>query len=159
MTLSDTIRAIETVAAGIPSVSSIVRNDIFRLNTLPDAEYAVFGWTQGQHTATLRSSLVTFNFTFFYIDRLTADKRNQVEIQSVGVQVLDNIIRTLEEQGIIAETPYTFTTFNQRFLDECAGVFSNVALSVPVEDICADTYADFNNDFNEDFNIGNAKVY
>ena len=74
-------------------------------------------------------------------------------------QVLDNIIRTLEEQGIIAETPYTFTTFNQRFLDECAGVFSNVALSVPVEDICADTYADFNNDFNEDFNIGNAKVY
>ena len=34
MTLSDTIKAIEKLAAGSPSVSSIVRNDIFRLNTL-----------------------------------------------------------------------------------------------------------------------------
>jgi len=159
MTLSDTIRTIETLAAATPSVSSIVRNDIFRLNTLPDAEYAVFGWTQGQHSTSVASSLVTFNFTFFYIDRLTADKRNQVEIQSVGIQVLDNLIRTLVEQGIIAENPYTFTTFNQRFLDECAGVFTQVALQVPLSEICAETYADFNDDFNEDFNIGNAKVY
>ena len=159
MTLTDTIRKIETVAAGIPSVASIVRNDIFRLNSLPDAEYAVFGWTQGQHTASVQSSLVTFNFTFFYIDRLRADKRNEMEIQSVGIQVLDNIIRTLDENGIYSENTYTFTTFNQRFLDECAGVFTNVALQVPLSELCAETYADFNDDFNEDFAIGNAKIY
>lgn len=159
MTLSDTIKAIEKLAAGSPSVGSIVRNDIFRLNSLPDAEYAVFGWTQGQHSASVNSSLITFNFTFFYIDRLTEDKRNQVEIQSVGIQVLDNLIRSLELQTVYAENPYTFTTFNQRFLDECAGVFTQVALSVPVGDLCDETYADFNNDFNTDFNIGNAKVY
>jgi len=159
MTLSETIHAIETVAAGIPSVSSIVRNDIFRLNSLPDAEYAVFGWTQGQHTASVESSLVTFNFTFFYVDRLTEDKRNELEIQSVGIAVLDNIIRLLEVKSVYSENPYTFTTFNQRFVDECAGVFTNVALSVPVTELCAETYADFNDDFNEDFAIGNAKIY
>ena len=159
MTLSDTIRAIETIAGGIPSVASIVRNDIFRLNSLPDAEYAVFGWTQGQHTASVSSSLVTFNFTFFYIDRLRADKKNELEIQSVGIQVLDNIIRTLEAKTVYAENTYTFTTFNQRFLDECAGVFTNVALQVPLSDLCEETYADFNDDFNEDFTIGGAKVY
>lgn len=159
MTLSETIRAIETFAAGIPSVASIVRNDIFRLNALPNAEYAVFGWTQGQHTASVASSLVTFNFTFFYIDRLTSDRRNELEIQSVGIQVLDNIIRSLEMQSVYSETPYTFTTFNQRFIDECAGVFTNVALSVPLSDLCEETYADFNDDFNEDFAIGDAKIY
>lgn len=159
MTLTDTIRTIETIAGNIPSVSSIVRNDIFRLNSLPNAKYAVFGWTQGQHTASVESSLITFNFTFFYIDRLTADKRNELEIQSVGIQVLDNIIRSLEMQTVYADNQYTFTTFNQRFVDECAGVFTNVALTVPVTDLCEETYADFNDDFNEDFAIGNAMIY
>lgn len=159
MTLTDTIHRIEATAAGIPSVSSIVRNDIFRLNSLPDVEYAVFGWTQGQHTASVESSLITFNFTFFYVDRLTSDKRNELEIQSVGISVLDNIIRTLEENGVYSGNPYTFTTFNQRFVDECAGVFTNIALQVPLSDLCAETYADFNDDFNEDFAIGDAKIY
>lgn len=159
MTLTDTIRTIEAVAGGMPSVCSIVRNDIFRLNSLPNAEYAVFGWTQGQHAASVESSLITFNFTFFYVDRLTADKRNELEIQSVGIAVLDNIIRLLGDNSVYAENPYTFTTFDQRFVDECAGVFTNVALSVPVGDLCSESYADFNDDFNEDFNIGNAKIY
>ena len=161
MTLTETIRQIETVASGTPSVSSIVRNDIFRLNTLPDAEYAVFGWTQGVHTGSVESSLVTFNFTFFYIDRLRADKRNELEIQSVGIQVLDNIIRTLNENGVYSDNDYTFQTFRQRFLDECAGVFATVSFSVPVADLCEETYADFNNDFNVDFAIGGdgVKIY
>lgn len=159
MTLSETIRAIESAAAGMPSVASIVRNDIFRLNSLPNAEYAVFGWTQGQHSASVDSSLVTFNFTFFYVDRLRADRRNEIEIQSVGIQVLDNIIRLLESATVYADNPYTFTTFNQRFLDECAGVFANVALSVPISEICAETFADFNDDFNDDFAVADAKIY
>ena len=79
MTLTEVIHAIELSAGGQPGVHSIVRNDIFRLNTYPDAKYAVFGWTQGQHTSEIASSLVTFRFTFFYIDRLTHDLSNQVK--------------------------------------------------------------------------------
>ena len=159
MTLTEVIHTMEVLAGGIPSIKSIVRNDIFRLNSLPDAKYAVFGWTQGQHSASVDSSLFVYNFTLFYIDRLTESQRNQLEVQSVGIQVLDNIIRALYDQGITAEQPYTFTTFNQRFVDECAGVFTNVALSVPVSGLCADYFADFNEDFNEDFAIGGATVY
>ena len=159
MTLTELIHTMEVLAAGTPSIKSIVRNDIFRLNSLPDAKYAVFGWTQGQHSASVDSSLLVFNFTLFYIDRLTESQGNQLEIQSFGIQVLDNIIRSLYEQGITADTPYTFTTFNQRFQDECAGVYTNVALSVPVPGLCADYFADFNEDFNEDFAIGGTMVY
>lgn len=133
MTLLETIRAIEVAASRQPSVNMIVRNDVFRLNTYPDAKYGVFAWTQGQHE--IGMDLQTFVFTFFYVDRLTADKSNEVEVQSVGVQTIGNILRLLDEWGI----PYAdwrAQTFNQRFLDECTGVFCSVRLQVPVDWIC-----------------------
>jgi len=159
MTLTETIRLIETVASGNPPVKSIVRNDIFRLNSLPDARYAVFGWTQGTHSTNADSSFYTYRFTFFYIDRLTENKSNEVEIQSVGIQVLDNILRQLDELGAVPTGDWQYTTFNQRFLDECAGVYVSVGIEVPVNGICADTFVDFNDDFNDDFAINGVQIY
>ena len=151
MTLSNTIRFIEKVASLQPAIKTVVPNDIFRLNTMPDAEYAVFGWTQGTHSVSIEESFATYAFTFFYVDRLTADQGNQVEIQSVGVQVLDNIIRTLEQWGANPSTTCDYTTFNQRFNDECAGVFVRVSLQVPLNGVCEEGYFDFNDDFNDDY--------
>lgn len=152
MTLSETIRAIEVVAAAQPAVNMVVRNDIFRLNAASDARYGVFGWTQGQHAENVGSPVVTYAFTFFYIDRLTEDKSNEVEVQSVGIQTLGNIIRTLDERGLEAGD-WTYTTFNQRFLDECAGVYCTLTLRAPVGATCAELFGDFNDDFNDDFLI------
>lgn len=155
MTLRQVIRTIEQVASKQPAVNMIVRNDIFRLSAKSDARYGVFGWTQGQHEGGIYNNMFTFNFTFFYIDRLTSDMANQVEVQSVGIQVLDNIIKTLNEKGVYSSGTYRFTTFNQRFLDECAGVFCNITLQVLASSSCADDLepGDYNNDFNEDFLI------
>lgn len=151
MTLSNTIRFIEKLALMQPAIKTVVPNDIFRLNARPDAEYAVFGWTQGQHSIGMEDSFATYAFTFFYVDRLTEDKGNELEIQSVGVQVLDNIIRMLEQAGAHVAQAYTFTTFNQRFVDECAGVYTQVSLQVPLNGVCEEGYFDFNEDFNDDF--------
>lgn len=159
MTLTDTIKMIEVAAGSQPPVRSIIRNDIFRLNSLPDAKYGVFGWTQGNHTGDLENSFYTYRFTFFYIDRLTADQGNEVEIQSVGIQVLDNILRLLGENGAIPSGEWQFTTFNQRFLDECAGVFCTVGLEVPVNGLCSDTFFDFNDDFNDDFSARGISIF
>lgn len=157
MTLIDTIRAIETAAASQPAVNMIVQNDIFRLNACPEARYGVFGWTQGQHSGGASSDLIRYAFTFFYIDRLTEDQGNQIEVQSVGIQTLDNIIRQLNDLGIFSDD-WTFVTFNQRFVDECAGVFCTVTLEVQIEGTCAEIFGgggpgDFNDDYNDDFLI------
>lgn len=133
MTLLDTINAIEVAATRQPSVNMLVRNDIFRLNTFPDARYGVFAWTQGRHE--IGEDLQTFIFTFFYVDRLTADKGNEVEIQSIGIQTIQNVLRILDSWGIPYQD-WTAQTFNQRFLDECAGVYSSVRLEVPVDFVC-----------------------
>lgn len=148
MTLFQTIRGIEAVALSQPTIKTIVQNDVFRLNAIPNVKYGVFAWTQGQHT--IGVDLNTYAFTFFYVDRLTEDKGNEIEVQSVGVQTLGNILRTLEAQGVFPVTGWTAQTFNQRFLDECAGVFASVRFEVPAGDICPETWPEENeNDNNE----------
>lgn len=140
MTLLETIRTIENVASQQPAVNMIVRNDIFRLNAVPDARYGVFGWLQNSHRASTSDNRITYSFTFFYVDRLTENAGNQMEIQSVGIQTLDNIIRTLDDLLLPVEEGYTFQVFNQRFMDECAGVFSNVNIVVPVTEVCPEDF-------------------
>ena len=154
MTLQEVIKTFEVVASQQPSVNMIVQNDIFRLNSKSDARYGVFGWAQGQHSSSTDSSMFTYSFTFFYVDRLKNDMSNQIEVQSVGIQTLDNILRKLDDLGIYISSTYSFQTFNQRFVDECAGVFCNVSLQVPVSSMCSESFADFpKTDFNNDFMI------
>ena len=153
MTLKEAIKVIEEVASRQPSVNMIVENDVFRLNAKADARYGVFAWLQGQHSTSIDSNTLSLQFTFFYVDRLTEDKSNQLEIQSVGIQTLDNILRKLDELGLWVSNNYTFQAFNQRFLDECAGVFTNVTIDIPISSVCPESFADFGQDFNEDFMI------
>ena len=154
MTLQQVIKAFEVVASQQPSVNMIVQNDIFRLNSKSNARYGVFGWTQGQHSTSADSSMLTYSFVFFYVDRLKNDRSNEIEVQSVGIQTLDNILRKLEDLDIFVSSSYSFQTFNQRFLDECAGVFCNVSLQVPVSSICSESFAGFlKTEFNDDFMI------
>lgn len=153
MTLKEVIRTMEVIASGQPSVNMVVENDVFRINAAPDVKYGVFAFLQREHSSSLDSSVISYSFTLFYVDRLKNDRSNQIEIQSVGVQTLDNIIRKMDEMGIFTETAYTFQVFNQRFLDECAGVFCNVTFSVPVGSLCPESFPDYDNDFNEDFLI------
>ena len=153
MTLLEVIKTIEVVAARQPDIRMIVENDVFRINEKPDAKYGIFAWTQGQHSANTESDYISYTFTFFYVDRLKADQSNQLEIQSTGTQTLNNIIRTLDDYGLFVEQAFTFQSFNQRFADECAGVFCNVTLIVPLGLTCPEYFTDFDaNDFNDDFN-------
>lgn len=153
MTLMQVIGAVEAVASRQPAVRMIVRQDIFRLNTYADARYGVFGWTQGRHSGSASNDLMSWSFTFFYIDRLTEDGGNETEVQSVGIETLHNVLMGLRGMGLEAET-WTFDTFTQRFLDHCAGVFCGVTLTAPVGWVCEETWPDFRrSDFNKDFLI------
>ena len=88
-------------------------------------------------------------------DIIKADKSNEVEIQSVGMTTLSNIIRVLESMGIYADM-WEYQTFNQKFHDECAGVYTNVSLQVNVNSVCDEEFPNmgaFNDSFNWDYEI------
>jgi len=144
MNLYQTIQAIEATASRQPNIRTIVRNDVFRLNAQPGVRYGVFAWLQNEHTTDADSQLITWNFTLFYVDRLTEDKGNEIQIQSVGMEVLDNILKTLPDFGLFPSI-YSFRTFNQRFADECAGVFCNVQLEASKGTPCATLWEIDNN--------------
>jgi hypothetical protein len=139
MNLFQVIRSIESAAAAQPVVGTIVRNDVFRLNAAPAVHYGVFAWLQGEHMTGGDSNIMRWAFTLFYVDRLTSDKGNEVEIQSTGIEVLENVLRQLEQAGAFAGD-YSFQTFNQRFTDECAGVFCRVVLETAKDAQCEVEY-------------------
>lgn len=154
MTLAEVIKEIESVAKEQPSVNMIVRNDVFRINAAPELKYGVFAWLQREHRYSAETDSYLFSFTFFYVDRLTEDGSNEVEIQSTGITTLTNMIKALESRGVDIYDDYTFQSFNQRFMDVCAGVFSNVTFIVSADNTCDEGYPDFGgSDFSDDFLI------
>ena len=145
MNLLEVIRSVERAAASQQTMHAMVRDDVFRRNPLPDAKYGVFAWLQGEHRTDELADLFYYSFTFFYVDRLTFDKGNEVEIQSVGIETLENILTTLESAGLMAGE-HTFRTFNQRFSDECAGVYCQLTLEVPKATLCEELFQELNNE-------------
>ena len=93
-----------------------------------------------------------------------------LEIQSHGIETLTNILDTLPDLGLYP-SEYTFRTFNQRFSDECAGVFCNVSLEARKDGLCAEAYdfvegkGSFDMSFDESFDCwrwvidGNKTIY
>lgn len=139
MTLRDTILLIERIAGEQPAVHTIVRNDVYKLNDHPSLRYGAFAWTQGTHSGSVESWGTAFRFSLFYVDRLTENGGNQIEVQSTACSVLDNVLRRLAAEGLEVEA-WTINTFNERFSDLCAGAFAQVLVRVPSDSICAEDY-------------------
>lgn len=139
MTLLDLIKKLEDVAISQPQVSEIVPSDVYQLNERASVMYGVFVWTQGQHVKDFARGMTAYTFNLFYIDRLTADHKNKTEIQSVGLQVLGNILRSFV--GYIGVSDARFQPFTERFADECAGVYCTVTLTVPDDTNCEQLFS------------------
>jgi hypothetical protein len=123
------------------------------MNNKRDIRYGVFAWLQQPHTTAVRDSLRTFSFTLFYVDRLTDSRSNEIDVQSVAVETLENIVKTLvDSEYNIEATTLNITNFNERFADECAGAFCTISFTVPKGSVCGELFdSSYNDDFNDDF--------
>lgn len=156
MTLLDTVRIIEASAMKLNTINMIVENDVFKLNGYTDARYGVFAFTQGQHRYHHDEGLMELNFTLYYIDRLTDDHRNQLACQSTGISTLTTLIRRLQLSDLDITSNVLYQPFNEKFEDDCAGVYCDVRIMIPIDidcEVAVKGYADYNNDFNKDFQI------
>ena len=127
------VRAIEKIGKAQPNCNTVVLNNIYQLNELPDINYSVFCITQDTHRQD--DNYFYYNFYLYFVDRLLNDKSNLLEIQSHGIQILKNVLDKVEELGVILnpENDRTYQTFTQRFSDECGGVFCRVEMMVPID--------------------------
>lgn len=127
MTLIQLIELIKTVSLSKPNINFFGEGDIYTLNSNPSVNYSLVFVTQGTHT--LAEDTSSFNLNIFYVDRLEDDFDNRLLIQSNGIEALKNIINTLiNEYDVVIDGDIRFTSFNQRFTDNCAGVFCNLTI-------------------------------
>ena len=132
-------KLIERIADKQPNIHTIIKSgDIYELNTLGDVQYSAFCLTQQPHTE--EDGFRTYNFYFFYVDRLLSNGKNKIAVQSTAIEVLSNIINTLkEEEDLDITNMITYNTFTQRFSSECAGAYCYVSITVPIS-LCATDY-------------------
>ena len=138
MNLYNAIEILKKISLQQPNIRTAFEGSIYdNLNGNNEIKYGVFGITQGNHTQD--DNFAYYNFNLFYVDRLTDDESNRVQIQSIGQQSLSNII-TLFCDNYDAEFTQTITyyPFTQRFKDECAGGYITVTFQVEKEIYCSD---------------------
>ncbi len=129
--LYDIVQTIKNIALSQPSVETSLEGSIYQLNETKDVKYAAVVLTQGQHT--LQDGFIRYNFTIFFVDRLTASGDNRLIVQSTAVDTLANIINSLSDTDIDLDGDVNITTFTERFEAECAGAYASVAFLLPIE--------------------------
>lgn len=133
MTLYEIIHKFSDIAIQQPNVNYTGFNDVFALNNRTNIDYGVFFVTQNNHQE--YQDIIQYNLNLFYIDRLqdTEDYEGQLKIQSDGMIVLRNIINTFNEQveECTINMPIIYTAFNQKFSDNCAGIYANITIELP----------------------------
>ena len=139
MTIQEIINILQKIALTQPNVRSVGEGDIYdTLNAEASTKYAYFFITQNRHQQTEDTDRYSLNI--FYIDRLTDDKSNKLQIQSIGKEVLGNVFNTFCEEFDIEVPTIEYQVFTERFSDYCAGVYATVAFEVMRETECADLY-------------------
>ena len=141
ITLSKMIDVISAIGSGEKNINTVIQNDIYELDGIPNAKYNVFGITQNAHRED--DQFIYYNFYLYYINRVNNDGRqNEILNQSTGIQVLRNIIRkTCGYLDIEVSEDIVYYPFIQKFADVCSGVYADVTFAVPL-DMCEEDYGE-----------------
>ncbi len=109
---------------------SAAGNDIYSLNGMNIDGYPVlFTCPAGTHT--VRDNTTTYSLTLFYIDRLLEDGSNDIDIYSVSIEQLKNLILKIDNIiGVLGvEEVYTITNFETdpgKMDDFCGGAYATI---------------------------------
>lgn len=108
-------------------------SSIFEINSLTIKEYPILYISPtGNHNVT--ENYTEFELTLYYIDRLLEDSSNDVNIHSVGIEALKNIINKIKRiDGVLdVSNEYTIILFKETegMSDRCSGAYAQVRVTV-----------------------------
>lgn len=138
MKLTELIYKIIDIAKAQPNIGYAYEGSVYTLNELQDINYGAICITQTQHTET--DGIINYGFNIFYVDRLTDNKANKLEVQSIGIETLSNICAVLCDTFGVDILSKTFHPFTERFDSECAGVYMEINVINAVGNYCGEDY-------------------
>lgn len=77
---------------------------------------------------------ISYSFNLMYVDRLTADETNEIEVQSCGVDVIRQVVSVLSEHHSLLldyENNINVEVFTRQFADNVAGAVATINIQAP----------------------------
>lgn len=140
MTLKYLLNTISTTAINQKVINySAAGSDIYQLNALRVDSYPVlFTSPTGNHI--VNENTTTYELTLYYLDRLTEDNINDIDIQSVAIEQLKNMVKHIATfDGVVSVSEeYNITNFieTEAFDDRLGGAFCTIQIEVLNSFIC-----------------------
>lgn len=135
LTYKQLIKIIEEVASKQEYIHTIIPENPYDANELRVLDYGVFSWSP--NNVIEDSGIMSYSLNLFIFDRLDTNKGNKLQIQSTAINVLKNILDTLQEEYDVPCERRVYTTFYETFKDICAGAYVTVTFNVETGD-CPD---------------------
>lgn len=140
MTLESLITAIGELAINEKLVHFAgAGGSIYEINDLTIRDYPlIYISPTGVHR--VEDNITYYALTLFYIDRLTEDNSNGINIHSTGIEVLRNLILKIPDIEGVTDTAsdYTVQLFveTERMKDRCNGAFATIEVGAINDIIC-----------------------
>lgn len=135
MTIKKLIDVITKTAKKKPNINYVGVGNVYDLNSKPDVNYSLIYLTY--QNSQVNENEIRHNIVMFYIDRMTDDYDNRLDIQNNGILEITNIVNTIVNlEDVEVDMPMAFTPFNQRFAEDCAGVFTTITFIVDGDGNC-----------------------
>lgn len=129
MTLEEIYEIIKALAFKQPNVHQFV--DEFEYLNREDTKYSAVICQQQEHN--VFEDRITYNFYIGYADRLNDKKNNKIQIQSIGIQLINNIVNSLlNNEDLDLVTIGRIIPVTQKFSAECACVYGLLSITVPM---------------------------
>lgn len=139
------LKTIKNISTTHVLVNEYGEGDIYEHLNSGEHKYPCVFLTVTNIQSSVSSTL--YNFTIFYTDRLVESGNNRTNIQSTGINVIQQILnRIIQEYPTHEVTNTNFTPFTEKFADMCAGVFCDVTFEDPVDNL----ESTINSECNED---------
>lgn len=132
-----------------PNVGDCFYGDVYQLNHIQTVKYPSVVVTNSNHNGSMDDYYFEYRLNIFYIDRLTDNQENKIDIHSAAITFLNTLVKELDEDLIIRN--YEINCFNERFNDMCSGAYVTLYLRLPISD-CYETNGEIITDLT-DINI------
>ena len=115
-----------------PNIKFVVYGDVYELNHIQNVTYPAVVVTVGQHTSDLDNYKFNYRLNIFYVDRLTDDKVNKIDVHANSIIFINSLLKALDDEYIISD--YEIYNFNERFNDVCAGAYVSCRIQMPISE-------------------------
>lgn len=115
-----------------PNIEYVVYGDVYELNHIQNVTYPAVVVTVGQHTSNLDNYNFNYRLNIFYVDRLTDDKENKIDVHANSIIFINSILKALDDEYIVSD--YEIFNFNERFNDVCAGAYASCRIQMPISE-------------------------